>query len=555
MAQVVRPRYIIALPGAAKRLDLLQLQMLAGNAGNNKIKPFNDFSRPSAANVAIAPWVSSLDAPNAPAATATITFGGAVVERHPLGYREWYTITLGGSIGPLPFLDPKANSNQKVIVPSWGAYLAFEALIKQAVAAKGSGTLHLYCVYEGIFVEVLPIRGPALSRSPARKTMADWSVTFRVLGEVKPPQFDVWWTKLKVAPSTRKKHEVTLAETKTSALGAIASARVSVTKAIRTVTRAVQKALDLANAWVDEFDKWSKVLIAVAHWPERVLSAARSLVWRAHTTLGEVMRLGSVYARKRWMGTNGFFETGNCVPGWDEASRAYFALKDATAETYDNVHAAEVATRMLGQAADGRVEYWPVKSGDTIESIAAAVAGDPSVWPALAALNDLRYPYLSDDGTPGTLAPGALLKLPTSADESTGNTAPLAGEMDEVALYGRDKLVRGGDLVLTETGDGVDFAMVEGVACAAQNLRLRLDTPVGANRLFDVGLPMEIGDAPEATAAALTLATQTEILRDDRFVRADDLRVQDRGNGWSIEATAYLTNGKQVPAAASGGGA
>ena len=86
-----------------------------------------------------------------------------------------------------------------------------------------------------------------------------------------------------------------------------------------------------------------------------------------------------------------------------------------------------------------------VRPTDTIISLAVRLLGDPMKWRELVTLNGLRPPYLTPDGTGGTLKPGDTILYPATP----GAVPPRSAALLDVETYRRDlAITRRGDLVL-----------------------------------------------------------------------------------------------------------
>ena len=113
--------------------------------------------------------------------------------------------------------------------------------------------------------------------------------------------------------------------------------------------------------------------------------------------------------------------------------------------------------------------------GDDLQAVAHRELGDANRWPELAWINELVYPYLTDDEArvaAGVLLNGSMLKVPAP----TGFTEDKSSTED---VYERDCELRGKLLQVDEHGD---FAVVAGVDNLTQQLRHAIDTPRGQAR-------------------------------------------------------------------------
>ncbi|ENE5752084.1 hypothetical protein ABNO07_003562 [Salmonella enterica subsp. enterica serovar Bareilly] len=116
--------------------------------------------------------------------------------------------------------------------------------------------------------------------------------------------------------------------------------------------------------------------------------------------------------------------------------------------------------------------------GDTLQDVANRELGDENRWIELIWLNDLNYPYLTDDETevtPNVILNGSLLRVPAAA--GVGNLTRNQSEPGQI--YERDILMVNRRLTLDENGD---IAVTAGVANLGQQLRHRINTPRGQLR-------------------------------------------------------------------------
>lgn len=110
--------------------------------------------------------------------------------------------------------------------------------------------------------------------------------------------------------------------------------------------------------------------------------------------------------------------------------------------------------------------------GDTIRSIAAREMGDANRWPELVWLNDLVWPYITDDPSrvgPGVLLSGDVIRIPAPVGVSVRDDDPNR-------VFERDVRMAGRQMRATEGGD---FEVVAGASNLAQQLTHRVATPKG----------------------------------------------------------------------------
>lgn len=118
-----------------------------------------------------------------------------------------------------------------------------------------------------------------------------------------------------------------------------------------------------------------------------------------------------------------------------------------------------------------RLIHQTIGIGDTLQSIAFVVWGDPLRWRDLALLNRLRPPYIvqsaaESDRAPGTLIWGDTLRIPAVGQVHSAVTGDDA--------LGQDVQLDRGLLTTTTTGD---LSTIAGPGNLSQALRHRIGTP------------------------------------------------------------------------------
>jgi len=145
-----------------------------------------------------------------------------------------------------------------------------------------------------------------------------------------------------------------------------------------------------------------------------------------------------------------------------------------------------------------------IQRGDTLANLAGRYLGDARKWKFLAIVNDLRPPYISDDGLPGTLTVGDSILIPNFSREQGARGSPVVlGVMaeqpgDEHAL-GVDLRVEDSgkgqyDLLVDYDGGAIDMKLSRGRDCLAQGIRSRLTTERGFDILYkQLGVHRTVG--------------------------------------------------------------
>ena len=188
-----------------------------------------------------------------------------------------------------------------------------------------------------------------------------------------------------------------------------------------------------------------------------------------------------------------------------------------------------------------------VQGGDTLASIAARLLNDATAWYELALVNNLSAPYISSSGVPATVAPGAVIAVPTGFSSTTSSAASRAGS-DEESLYGRD-------IKLFETTGSrpgrpqvdikidprtlKDVAPIAGIPNLVQATQLRLWTQRGTFILVPrYGMPRAIGyPSTQANHASLKLALKNGLRGDSRIQRIRSLTLSVIGDTVELDAS------------------
>lgn len=129
-----------------------------------------------------------------------------------------------------------------------------------------------------------------------------------------------------------------------------------------------------------------------------------------------------------------------------------------------------------------------VAYGDTLQSISSALLNDVSRWVEIAVINDLEFPFISENGEPKTKSVGQQLLVPDEGqfqdvipsneifdtyEDAMGKDISLFPEDDVFAVFSEET----GEISSNLLGD---INVVRGFRNLRQSLILRLSTPKGS---------------------------------------------------------------------------
>lgn len=186
-----------------------------------------------------------------------------------------------------------------------------------------------------------------------------------------------------------------------------------------------------------------------------------------------------------------------------------------------------------------------VQWGDTLQRLASRELGDASLWPSIAAMNNLVPPYLTGDQDAvraGVLLYGDTLIIPGVTPEmSPGKTTA-----EDVFL--RDVALTGGAL---QVADG-DIAIVEGRANLRQALTHRVQTEQGElifHARYGCRVHEQKGRKNTAVAGLLSALFVRESVADDPRVRSVlHSSAEVDGDAIRVEVEAQTISGHPVDA-------
>ena len=201
------------------------------------------------------------------------------------------------------------------------------------------------------------------------------------------------------------------------------------------------------------------------------------------------------------------------------------------------------------------VRLQTLTQGQTLESLAAELLGDVSLWPLIAEVNDLKPPFFSPLGgerLPGTLMIGDEIAIPSRdpivAEQGAG---PLAlGVMPD---EGPRAAVMGTDLQLTKTGRTYDLAidfehgatdmrLINDIDNVEQAIKTRMRTTLGEHPNFpELGAPKMVGVGNTTINAEISKMRIRETIQSDPRVKSvDGVRLERDADKVFVEVDATI---------------
>ncbi len=189
-----------------------------------------------------------------------------------------------------------------------------------------------------------------------------------------------------------------------------------------------------------------------------------------------------------------------------------------------------------------------VSAGETLESIALEELGSADQWYEIAVLNELRAPYISWAGLPGTATIGSTILIPKSIPTRKTAAATDSASASPEALYGTDMLLY--EPAASMVGRPVvdlrinprttkDVATIAGVSNLVQATQMRLWTERGAYTLDPgYGMPAPIGyPNTEANVVAIRQAAASTLASDSRIRTIQSMTITQIDDTVDVDAT------------------
>lgn len=188
---------------------------------------------------------------------------------------------------------------------------------------------------------------------------------------------------------------------------------------------------------------------------------------------------------------------------------------------------------------------------DTLPKLAARHLDDARRWIDIAIANQLKAPYISEEGLPGTLRPGATILIPTRA--RGGTTGEIRSvEAGQEAVLGRDLEFAfdnqgRADLVIDVAGGSTDFKTVAGARNMKQAVLFILSTEKGQDTLYvNLGTSRIVGQRGTLERVIESqLRISEAILADPRVIRVNGVDFSFIDDVFEVELDVVLIDGTQ----------
>lgn len=193
-----------------------------------------------------------------------------------------------------------------------------------------------------------------------------------------------------------------------------------------------------------------------------------------------------------------------------------------------------------------------IGAGDTIDTLAIKFNVPRE---ALIELNNLRYPFITRGGGPGTLQPGDSILIPTRGGGAQTSPSPIDRYLTpEEIVYGSDialdaELLELGvfDIAVDEAHGSLDAEQIRGVPNVVQGMGILLGTERGSTDYIpDLGVRRTPG--VKGTVANMLLASlylREAILSDTRVVGINSTRIVLEGDKLVQEITPQLIGSRE----------
>jgi hypothetical protein len=576
----IAPKYILfKTDDSTTRADFKSFNMNANNGGSVKVGQtitnrdtsiagqfglkwnqdpalsISTFESPWASNFAVIPWPSAAILTEQASTLTTQTQGGIVVERKANGggfvSGDW---TISGKIAPIPFLpfQYEAMAKEGIEYTLYPLPIAFQILhqairLTNEVAADPSARLIMYSIQEGEYWYVEPLTRARIRNSELR-TGYTYEFNFRLLQRAKPPVFSYVYDAIITKQNWFDKLVAAIKKVIKLVKNAIALVEYVVKKIGQIINEVKLFLQDIADMWTEILGFVSSILDAPEAlcqwgkaWSQQFVNAVDGLVSSWNGMVDFLEGLGSDDATdnaSEGMNAAGLASAGLTLSEINEIQTSIDGVVETTSEIMVDIRTA------MGEAIKNRVAR-PITPGETLEMIATSVYGNAGYAEQIAKWNNLRPPYISNTGIPGTMRPGDILYLPYALTGASGTMATFEPMTAEEQIFGRGiKLVTSGewkgDYEVSADGQGVNEVI--GNDCVAQGLRIRMGTPLGENRVFPkLGIPAAVGQISSTTSQSVfDIAVSWQLRADNRVDTIKELIIEDTGETIKIKPTVTL---------------
>jgi hypothetical protein len=533
-----------------------------GMPGAKATKYDTQFKPPWSSNYAVIPWPSKASRIEYSSSLVTQAAGGVYVEDNPNGGFVSGDWMISGRIGPLPYKPKQYNVMASLPPDNWKdidgggtmplPFLVLKEAIELTNQDKPGSRLVLYSLQEGEYWYVQPLTR-AIMRDPSFRTGCTYEFQFKLLERADPPTLNLIATKA-TDSDTLSWYDKTLNGLNTG-IKAV-NAAISVVAYVETrVGQYVNQFKSAMNNVAATFDNGLATVETIVNTPEKLHIWGKGYVntlisdWNSVLTATEdmVQFFGGSDADSS---ADELYDDDPAVTP-EARIRLGVSLTDIKAlqDNADAVSAAIseiiVGLRMgLGAAID-RMEYREIQPGDTLEAIALAVYGNPAAATKIAQWNNLRPPYISAAGYPGTLRAGMRIAIPKEGSGAVGVLATFEPMTTDERYYGRGiKLVTDGSWTgdFEKAPDNVGLVDVAGNDCVNQGLRVRMSTQFGTDAVFPLmGIPDAVGQITDDTSRLVfNIATGWQLRADNRVDAVTKLDITDTGEDLKVNADVRL---------------
>lgn len=200
---------------------------------------------------------------------------------------------------------------------------------------------------------------------------------------------------------------------------------------------------------------------------------------------------------------------------------------------------------------------YTIQAGDSLQLLAQRFLEDANRWSEIALLNDLSYPYISEEPLEDCVTPGDTIKLPIiPSPDDLNPTERIRNEIQEDDLgidlwlsSDKENLSYGGQGDLEVSPEG-DLMLVSGIRSLSQDLSHRLLTPLGAlpyHPEYGSEFPKIIGNKKDRDwINKATIELSRTFLSDERVTDVQYIEIREIREGVYIQCMIY-TDIAEIP--------